>query len=247
MGLGGRAKDWGTAFPSGLSREYRVVRVDNRGTGGSAASGAAFTLEDLARDAVAVLDAVGADEAHVIGISMGGMIAQLLALDHPERVDRLVLLSTHFGGPGVQPPEPAALQLFDPKTFRERGRDPASMMRLTLSVISGPGFVERNPEAVEALAATAAEQPTRPNTFVGQFQAVVMSDRSERIRGLTLPTLVVHGTDDALIPVANGRNLAAAIPGAQLEVFEGCGHMPMWEEPEKLLRVVRAFLGSAGS
>jgi pimeloyl-ACP methyl ester carboxylesterase len=86
------------------------------------------------------------------------------------------------------------------------------------------------------------EQPTPPNTFIGQMQALFSSDRAERVRGLAAPTLVVHGTDDALIPVANGRKLAAAIPGAKLELFEGCGHMPMWEDPEKLLSVVRSFL-----
>lgn len=243
MGLGGRAADWGGPFPSALAERYRVVRFDNRGTGRSSVAPAGFSLEDMAEDAVRVLDAVGAEQAHVVGISMGGMIAQLLALDHGHRAGRVVLLSTHFGGRGLEPPHPDALRLFDPQEFIVRGRSPEMMMRYTLGVITSPGFLERAPAALESLLANVRAEPTPPAGFMGQLQAILQSDRSERVRGITRPTLVVHGRDDKLIPVTNGERLAERIPGARLELLADCGHMPMWEKPEELSRLVLDFLG----
>ena len=120
MGLGGRASDWGTAFPDALAEKYRVVRFDNRGVGASPMAPGGYVLSDLARDATAVLDAVSADKAHVIGVSMGGMISQLVALEHPARVNKLVLLSTNFGGVTLEPPHPDAMRLFDPGEFIAR-------------------------------------------------------------------------------------------------------------------------------
>src|SRR5262245_19886155 len=104
MGLGGRASDWGERFPQALAGRYRVVTFDNHGTGSTPKPNAAYTLDDMAADTVAVLDAVSADKAHVVGLSMGGMIAQLLALHHEDRVRRIALVSTHFGGPEVVAP-----------------------------------------------------------------------------------------------------------------------------------------------
>jgi len=244
MGLGGRALDWGVDFPAALAAEYRVVRVDNRGVGASPRAAGGYELSDLARDAVAVLDAVGAPKAHIIGISMGGMIAQLMALEHASRVDRLVLLSTHFGGPTVESPHPEALALFDPSTFLQRGKDPVEMFRHTLSVISAPGFVDRDSRAVASLLESVRLQPTHPGAFMAQLQAVLMSDRSELVRQIRHPTLVIHGNEDRLIPPSNGRALAERIPGARFALLEGCGHMPMWEKPRELSELVKDFLAA---
>jgi 3-oxoadipate enol-lactonase len=243
MGLGGRASDWGTAFPSALAEKYRVVRFDNRGVGGSPLAPGGYTLNDLARDATVVLDAVSAEKAHLIGVSMGGMISQLVALEHPERVDRLVLLSTNYGGFTLEPPHPDAMRLFDPGEFFARRKDPAEMMRFTMSVITAPGFIERSPDVERAILENVRAEPTHPLSFMAQVQAIVGSDRSEAVRGIRQPTLVVHGTHDKLIPPSNGRNLAERIVGAELVILENCGHMPMWEKPEELTRVVRGFLG----
>lgn len=241
MGLGGRALDWGIDFPAALAADYRVVRVDNRGVGASPKAAGGYELNDLARDAVAVLDAVGAQKAHVVGISMGGMIAQLMALNHASRVDRLVLLSTNFGGPTVEPPHPEAMALFDPTTFLQRGKDPVEMFRHTVSVISAPGFADGNPAAVASLLESARLQPTHPGAFMAQLQAVLMSDRSELVRQIRHTTLVIHGDEDRLIPPSNGRALAERIPGARFALLEGCGHMPMWEKPRELSALVKDF------
>lgn len=242
MGLGGRAADWGTRFPGELSRRYRVVRVDNRGVGSSPKAAGGYTLSDLASDAVAVLDALGVSRAHVGGVSMGGMISQLIALEHPARVSSLMLIATHFGG-RVEPPRPDAMRLFDPGEFMGLGRDPAKMMRLTLSIITAPGFSERHPEVVEEMVANVKAQPTSPAAFLAQLQAILGSDRSEQVRGIQHPTLVVHGEEDKLIPPSNGQELARRIPGARLAMMSGIGHMPMLEAPDELSQLALEFLG----
>jgi pimeloyl-ACP methyl ester carboxylesterase len=242
MGLGGRAADWGTEFPSLLAKQYRVVRMDNRGVGASPRFRGAYELSDLALDATHVLDAVGADRAHIIGISMGGMISQLVALEHPNRVQRLVLMSTHFGGANVPNPHPDAMRLFDPEELMQRGSDPERMMRFTLSVITGPGFLERRPDLVEMMIGNVRAAPTRNSAFMAQLQAILTSDRSERVKDIKAPTLVVHGSVDKLIPVESGRMLASAIPGAKLHLMENVGHCPMLEAPEELAKVIGEFL-----
>lgn len=244
IGLGGRASDWGRAFPARLAERYRVVRVDNRGVGASPKAPGGYTLSDLATDATRVLDAVGAERAHIVGLSMGGMISQLLALEHPDRVDHLVLLSTHVGGPTVEPPHPDAMRLFDPGEFLRLGRDAGAMMRATLDVITAPGFPARSPSIVDEMVANARNHPTPPSAFMAQLQAIIGSDRSERLRDISKPTLVVHGAEDKLIPPSNGRRLAELIPGARLQMLEKVGHMPMIEIPDDLARIVTDFLST---
>jgi pimeloyl-ACP methyl ester carboxylesterase len=243
MGLGGRATDWGTEVPATVAERYRVVRFDNRGVGFSPDVPGGYTLNDMARDATAVLDAVGAERAHIVGYSMGGMISQLVALDHAERVNRLVLVSTHFGGGTVVPPTPEATRLFDPAEFFGRKRDAVSMMRFTLDTLAAPGLADRTPEALNLMVANVRAAPTSPTGFMGQIQAIMGSDRADRIRAIDKPTLIIHGTVDPLIPFENGKMLHERIPGSRLAVLEGIGHMPMLECPAKLAELLLGFLG----
>jgi pimeloyl-ACP methyl ester carboxylesterase len=241
MGLGGRASDWASVFPSALAERYRVIRFDNRGVGGSPPAAGGYSLSEMAGDATAVLDAVGVERAHIVGYSMGGMISQLIATEHAERVQRLVLLSTHFGGSDTVEPTPAASRLFDPKEFLSR-RDAESIMRFTMGVLTSPGFIERAPEAFRLMVENVRREPTSPAAFMGQMQAIIGSDRSQIVRNIRKPTLVIHGTDDQLIPVGNGRLLHERIPGSRLAILQNVGHMPMLECPEKLAELVLGFL-----
>jgi 3-oxoadipate enol-lactonase len=241
MGLAGRAADWGTLFPSALAERYRVVRMDNRGIGGSPRVDGGYTLSDMAADAIAVLDDTGAARAHIVGYSMGGMISQLIATEHAERVDRLVLLSTHFGGRDTDPPTASAQRLFDPQEFISRGKDAEVLMRFTLEMLTARGFADRAPEALAMMVANVRAEPTRTAAFMSQVQAILASDRSELVRTIQKPTLVIHGKEDELIPVSNGRELAHRIPGARLSILEGTGHMPMLECPDKLADLVLEF------
>jgi len=236
MGLGGSAKSWGTHVPSALAEHMRVVTFDNRGVCRSQSKTRKWSLADMARDAVSLLDALELPRAHLIGTSMGGMIAQVVAAEHPERVDRLVLTSTSFGGPESVPLRGAALEAFTPKPDATR----EAFLAHAFSVITAPGFAEQNPEATRQYVTNRME--VGEQSLVVQLGAILESDRSELVRSISAPTLVLHGALDELVPVENGEMLAERIPGARFERYDSAGHMLHYEHPEALIESARAFL-----
>jgi 3-oxoadipate enol-lactonase len=239
MGLGGSAAEWGPGFAESLAERFRVVLVDNRGVPPSANRASSFTMGDMAADAVAVLDAIDVRRAHVMGLSMGGMIAQQVALDRPERVDQLVLVSTHFGGRELAPMQPRAEALFAPPP---PGTTVEALFRDAFARMTAPGFAELHPELAERFARARLEHRVPMELFALQLQAILVSDRSQAVTSLRVPTLVIHGLDDPLIVVENGRNLARRIPNARLEELPGCGHLPNWECPERAVELMTGFL-----
>ncbi|MGZ3473348.1 MAG: alpha/beta fold hydrolase [Polyangiales bacterium] len=238
MGLGASSADWGSTFPALLAERHRVVALDNRGTGTSSRVPGPFSLEELARDAIAVLDDVGAEKAHVLGLSMGGMIAQLIALDHRERVEKLVLMSTHCGGANAAMPLPHVL----PHLMPAPGTPADVIVRTRLAAIAGPGWAEKNGDEIELRVKNALAAPVPQRTYRAQLEAIMKGDRHARLEEISAPTLVVHGDVDPLVPYPNGELLAARIPGARLVTLRGVGHLPMWEAPEETARSVLDFL-----
>jgi 3-oxoadipate enol-lactonase len=238
MGLGGRAADWGSHFVSELAQRHRVVRFDNRGTGASTKPRTTWSMRDMVDDAAHVLDVAGIDKAHVIGISMGGVIAQMFALTHPERVDHLVLISTYAGGRKMESPQPDASDVFVFPTGVPRDEIVRDRMRR----ITAPGFATAHPEIVEELVQLALLQPTPMRTFGAQLQAILEAPLVDRISEIRAPTLIVHGDCDPLIPIGNGRAIHERMPHARFHVLEGCGHLPMWEMPDAFTRTVVDFL-----
>jgi 3-oxoadipate enol-lactonase len=237
QGLGGRAADWGSV-PAALATDFEVITVDNRGTGRSAKPDEPYTLEQMADEAVGVLDVLGHAQAHVVGLSMGGMIAQLVALRHPRRVTRLVLIATTPGGPHTTPPTDAALAALMP----DLTQPPAEIIRASVQAITAPGFADAHPDVVRQAVDTALAAPTPQHVFLRQMQAIMSSDRYDRLAEISLPTLVIHGDVDPLVPHANGETLAGRIPGARLRTMRNCGHLVMWEQPTELSAALREFL-----
>ncbi len=237
QGLGGRAADWATV-PSALGERFQAITFDNRGTGKSDKPDEDYSLETMADEAVAVLGAAGHDRAHVVGLSMGGMIAQLVALRHPQRVDRLVLLSTTPGGPNTVPPTPAAMAALIP----DMSRPPEEIVRESMRAIAAPGFADKHPEIVDEIVATAMAAPTPQFVFARQMAAIMASDRYAELPKIKAPTLVIHGDADPLVPYANAEILAQRIPGAELATLKGCGHLAMWEQPRALSALLLEFL-----
>jgi 3-oxoadipate enol-lactonase len=237
-GLGVHATEWGSVFVTDLARDHRVIRLDHRGIAQSRTTAQSWTLEDMADDVRAVLDALGLAHAHVIGTSMGGMVAQLLAANHPSRVDRLVLMATHFGGADVVQAEPRAMAVLGPQP----GLSIAEQRRLGLRALTSDGFADANADLIEMLVAQRERNPTTGPVFQMQMHALLLSDRSQLVADIRARTLVVHGDHDPLIPPQNGRALSERIPGAKLLILPDCGHLPQLEKPVETASAIRAFL-----
>jgi 3-oxoadipate enol-lactonase len=227
---------WPGAWLQRLEAEHRVLRVDNRGTGWSRTAPAPFTIGDMADDAAAVLRAAGAHPATVMGLSMGGMIAQELAIRHPHLVRRLVLVGTRPPAPGHIPAAPQVLErelgqlLHTPR----RGEPLATYFRSVWAPQSAPGFAERHPALFEELAGQILERVTPRPAVINQLRAISAWSGAHRLRSITAETTIVHGVLDELAPVGNGMRLARLIPGAKYVELPGVGHLVPLEAPDAL-------------
>lgn len=247
MGLGAQLTLWPIELVEALvARGYYVIRHDNRDIGLSTKftdagvpdiggvvmalmSGKTpeipYTLSDMAGDAMAVLDAEGIAQAHIVGASMGGMIAQVLAIEHPDRVLSLTSIMSTTGNPALPPARPEAMAaLTSPiapdanlETFQARGA-------MVSKAIGSPGY-PADPERLAANLARDFARSFHPTGAARQMAAIVADgDRRARLANVKAPTLVIHGADDPLVPVTGGEDTAAAIPGAELLVIPGMGH-----------------------
>ncbi|MGP3935401.1 alpha/beta fold hydrolase [Nonomuraea sp. KM88] len=242
MGLGAQLTHWDDGFCELLVEQgHHVVRFDNRDAGlsthlhdqGAPTTGApsAYLLDDLADDTAGFMDAIGWPAAHVVGASMGGMIAQSLAIRHPARVLTLTsIMSTP--GPTVAPPTEAAFAALTARPAAERAAVMAQALE-TYAVIGSPGYA-MDRERVVRRAGRAFDRCFDPAGTGRQLAAIMASgDRTDLLASLTMPALVLHGEDDPLVPVEGGRATAAAIPGARLVTYPGMGHdlpEPLWPE-----------------
>jgi pimeloyl-ACP methyl ester carboxylesterase len=245
MGLGGQAIMWDDAFCEALARQgHHVIRYDNRDVGLSTKFGDAgipnvmelmqrgaagetldvpYTLDDMADDAAGLLDALRLESAHVAGASMGGMIAQTLAIRHEGRLRSLTSIMSSTGNPSLPPAEPDAMAVLmtPPPADREGSMDAAVR---TWRTIGSPGF-PFDEEKIRARAGRLYDRSFYPEGTARQLAAIVAhGSRVERLREVKTPTLVIHGEADPLVPLAGGQDTADAIPGAALLVIEGMGH-----------------------
>ncbi len=226
---------WGRPFSSRLEESFECIVFDNRGIGRSAEIEGPFTIAEMAADTGGLLDELDLESVHVLGISMGGMIAQELALAHPERLRSLTLGCTYCGGPGARMMSgDDTKMLLEAMASRERERVFRAMWELNLS----PTF--RSEESRYAdFTAMADALPARNATIQLQIQAILGHDTSERIGSIEVPTQILHGDLDRILPVENGRDIDSRMPSAHLEILEGIGHMFWWEQPERCAELVR--------
>lgn len=266
MGLGAQLTLWPDELVDGLARHgFRVIRYDNRDIGLSTKLDAAgvpdlaklglqlmtggtpdapYILSDMAADAVGLLDALGIGRAHVVGASMGGMIAQLVAATYPDRVLSLTSIMSSTGNPALPRATAEATAVL---MTRPQGADIDALVAHGIraaQVIGSPGY-PADPALLEARVRANLARSFYPPGFARQMAAIMADgDRRERLRAITAPTLVIHGADDPLVPVAGGRDTAASIPGARLEVVPGMGH----DLPTALVgRMVALIAGQAGA
>lgn len=215
-----------------------VVLFDNRGIGGSDVPPGPYTAAQMATDAVAVLDAAGLDRAHVVGSSLGGMVAQELALGWPQRVERLVLLSTTPGGEDAVPMPQQTVDLLQ----RMPEMEPVEALHAAITNALAPHHVAARPELVQQILRHRLDAPQDPAGWQAQAHAGTTYDGGGRLGDIRAPTLVLHGDADTVVAPANGRLLAERIPDARHVELAGHGHLPFWEDPDRVAAELVDFL-----
>lgn len=259
-GLGGQMINWDEEFCTQFAlRGYRIIRFDNRDVGLSTrfdhegipdiaeltaaqqlgeAVQTPYSLRDMAEDAVGLLDALEIDSTHVAGSSMGGRIAQMMAIQYPERIRTLTSIMATMGEAGYPPPKPEAFEVLltpDPT-------DRAGYIESTLHgarVLGGPGFPIHE-KRIRDRAGKAYDRGFHPEGVTRQLAALMAEGSSkDALKSLKIPALVIHGDDDPLIPVACAEDIARTIPGATLLIIEGMGHA-LGDNPEIWPRLVDA-------
>ncbi|HEY4852578.1 MAG TPA: alpha/beta hydrolase [Streptosporangiaceae bacterium] len=221
-----------------LRRHFRLVLVDNRGSGRSDLPAGSFSVADMAGDIVAVLDGAGIRRAHVAGVSLGGMVAQELAIDHPERVDGLVLVSTTPGWPFAyaMPAVSVALIAATGSMTRE-----VALRRNAENALSAC-TVQHHPEVADRLVELQRSRSADPKAWSAQAAAGARYAGRLRQRRIRARTLVMHGDADTVVDLGNGKLLADRIPGAQLVIFPELGHLLFWQDPDGFTDAVTSFL-----
>jgi 3-oxoadipate enol-lactonase len=236
MGLGLSGGAWWRTVPV-LSRSLRVITFDNRGVGRSRARFPSYTTEAMADDAVSVLDAAGVDRAHVYGFSLGGMVAQQLALRHADRVRSLVLGATQPGGPRAVRPSDDVIAF-----FRRRGSMTAQeAARASVPFTYGPRCRREHQDLIAEDIRRRLEHPFPEQAYRAQMVAVALHNCFRRLKRIEAPTLVVHGRKDRVAPVANAEILAERIPGARLRILKDAGHLYATEQPQVDEEIARFF------
>ncbi|HZP58356.1 MAG TPA: alpha/beta fold hydrolase [Dehalococcoidia bacterium] len=241
MGLGGSAAAWAPQIPA-LADRYHVIALDNRGVGRTSKPAGPYTIAQMAEDAVAVLDACGVASAHVIGASMGGMIAQELALRRPERVRSLVLACTTPGGPHSASYERMVERAQEAQAIESLEIAPERMQEMMLELFT-PEFIASPSASFMQWVGASLQYPPSLEGLRAQLDAVAAHDTYDRLPQIAAPTLVIAGDADTLVDARNAPILAARIPGAELRLFPKLRHGFTAEQPEQVNAVLLDFLG----
>ena len=241
-GLGYPLWQWHRMVPY-LEKRFQVVTFDNRGVGQTGKPAGPYSASMLAGDTVGLLDALGIESAVVMGHSMGGFIAQAMALEHPQRVSKLILASTNFGGPRHVPVTPEALAILS-----DQKSDPLTRLRNGIMVSTAPGFAERQPELIQKWLDWRAANPLDTAGYQAQL-GIGMALLTEaaafetRLPAISASTLILFGVHDKVVPPANAELLARQVPGSQIHILPDAGHFFPLEVPEEAAQVIIQFAG----
>jgi 3-oxoadipate enol-lactonase len=225
-----------------LAKQFRVISFDNRGVGETTVPAEPFTVAEMAADTVGLMDALGIDSAHIFGVSMGGLIAQVLALDYPDRVRKVALGCTSHGGRHAVQPHKEVMELL------AKASDPTipvrEAIRLRLPTIFSDRFIRAEPERLEEFVRLTEQHWPTPQGAAGQMGALSVFNVKKRLGEIRCPVLAITGSEDRMMPPENSRLLAEGIAGAELYLVEEAGHSFFFEKPAEVNRVLIDFFAS---
>ena len=233
-GLAGDSNWWSLEEIKGYSRHFKVVIFDNRGAGRTDKPKEKYSIKQFAIDVLGLMDALKIEKAHILGTSMGGMIAQEIAINHPERVAKLVLCSTHCGGLRKINPSQEVLDMMTSPN--------QDLIDGIISLCFTTKIVQKNPELILNFKKRISKTRIPPKSYMLQLRSIDSFDTYSKLKKIVAPTLILHGKDDLLIPVANAEILAKEIPNAKIKILEQEGHwifLPNWE---KVMKIIIKFL-----
>jgi len=239
QGLSENVYWWDNPMIEELAKHFKTIIFDNRGVGRSDNLVGDISIEMMALDVIGLMDALNINQAHILGHSLGGMIAQEIALKFPQRIKKLVLCSTSCGGSKAELPSIETQKILTKFSRREHTRD---LTKEGMHHIFTPEFMGQNPEFMEKKVDDILIIPTGPTTFKAQMAAWMRYNSCRKLKGLNLPTLIIHGKQDILVPPRNGEILAERIPNAEIVYFEKNAHIIHTEEPDRFTTLLLKFL-----
>ena len=239
MGLRRNAEWWYRQIPE-LSKHFTIIAFDNRGAGRSDKPEMEYSIRLFADDTAGLMNFLGIPKAHILGISMGGYIAQELAINHPDKVNGLILGCTSCGGRRAVIMSEERMEKFT----ANKGLTPEQILRKDMDLYFSDRFIRDHPERIEEFVNISLLYYQPADAFFRQLNACLKHDTVDRVSQISSPTLIVTGDDDYLVPSENSLILKELIPEADLELFAGCRHCFFMEESEKFNRSVVRFLRS---
>jgi len=238
MGLTANLGWWQPDFVAAVEKHFKLIMFDNRGAGRSDDPGKDYTVKTLADDTVGLMDALKIPKAHVLGISLGGMIAQEIAINYPQRVEKLVLASTSPGGVKAVPPSPEAMTFLAGDRSKKAEEQNAKDM---IPLLYTPDFPKNHPREVELFMQQALKASIKPDRYQRQLKAIMTFESGKRLKKIKTPTLIIHGKKDILIPAGNGKIISELIPKAKLILFDQSAHA-LFSEEKAVTQTVIDFL-----
>ncbi len=232
-------KVWDKSLIDELSKRFKVILFDNRGSGQTDIPEGEYTIKMMADDTIGLMDALNIERAHIMGFSMGGMIAQELALSYPHRVERLILWGAACGGRKTVPPNLEAFKLF---IGAIEDLTPERMAKSTIPLVFTRSFINNNPQYIDDKIQRFLKCRIPFSSYARQVRAMLNFNVCRKLKKIDVPTLIMQGKKDILVPLQNGEILAELIPGAKLIIFENSAHAIYPHEPELFITFLLEFL-----
>lgn len=242
IGLGSNLVWWDEKLLEAVSSKYKTVVFDNRGSGRTDKPDLDYSIRMFADDAIGLMDELKIERAHVLGISMGGMIAQELVLNYPKRVEKLVLCATNSGlSLKIRLLAKIALPLAK-LIYKRRLKTPERALEFVFKGVYTPEFIKLNPDYIKARKEKLLPHVSSFEEYFRQAKAILKFNTRKRLKNIETPTLILHGKKDSLVSYKRGLELAGLIPYSRLSSFENSGHVLFTHEPEKVIKTILDFL-----